>query len=191
MRYLLLLLLIQPAMAQTLELDAPCVIYKIDGPERVDWCGVALSRTTIVTCAHHGKTGDVRVEFPVGRYGSANRVSLPGRIVKSDKVKDLSLITYEAPAWAVVRRVRIGRVKGQPELQAFLRGSVASRRPKLGRTGLVVDGFPVVEILADCDSGMSGSPLIEGDILGGILIGSGGGVSHMVDPETIRGFLEE
>ena len=191
MRYLLLLLLVQPALAQTVELDAPCLIYKAEEQERSDWCGVAISRTTILSCGHHRKTGDVRVEFPVGRYGSAERISFPARVVRLDQKRDLSLISYEAPEWASVRLVKLGQVKGPAEVRGFLRGSVASRRGNLGRTDLKVDGFPVVEIVTTCESGMSGSPLIEGDTLGGILIGSGGGVSHMVDPETIEKFLEE
>ena len=191
MRYLLLLLLVRPAMAQTVELDAPCWIYKAEKDERSDWCGIAVSRTVIVSCGHHGKTGDVRVEFPIGRYGSAERVSLPAKVVKLDRKRDLSIISYEAPPWASVRLVRIGRAKGPVEVRGFLRGSHAFRKTKVGREGLIVDGFPVVEILTDCESGMSGSPLMEGDTLGGILIGSGGGVSHMVDPETIKEYLRE
>lgn len=191
MRYLLLLLLVQPAMAQTVEVDAPCWIYKAEQSERSDWCGVAVSRSVIVSCGHHGKTGDVRVEFPIGKYGSTNRISVPAIVVKLDRQRDLSIISYEAPQWVWVRPVKIGRVKGPAEVRGFLRGSNASRKTKLGRAGLVVDGFPVVEILTDCESGMSGSPLMDGDTLGGILIGSGGGVSHMVDPETIEAYLRE
>ena len=191
MRYLLLLLLVQPALAQTVELDAPCLIYKAEQDSRSDWCGVAISRTEILSCGHHRETGDVRVEFPLGRYGSTERLSLPATVVKLDQKKDLSLIRYEAPEWASIRLVKPGRVKGPSEVQGFLRGSVASRKGLLGRADLQVDGFPVVEIVAVCESGMSGSPLIEGDTLGGILIGSGGGVSNMVDPETIKKFLEE
>jgi hypothetical protein len=74
MRYLLLLLLVQPALAQSVDLDAPCLIYKAEQDSRSDWCGVAISRTEILSCGHHRQTGDVRVEFPLGRYGSTEAV---------------------------------------------------------------------------------------------------------------------
>lgn len=191
MRYLLLLLLAQPAFGQTLVLDAPCAIYHSDAESSSSWCGVALSRSVILSCGHHGKTGEVRVEFPIGNYGSQDRVSLPARVLRSGGKRDLSVLQYDLPVWAEMREVKLGRVKGRPTIRGFLRGSNATREATLGRDGLEVDGFPVVEILATCEPGMSGSPLLEGDTLGGILIGSGGGVSHLVDPETIRRFLEE
>jgi hypothetical protein len=51
--------------------------------------------------------------------------------------------------------------------------------------------IPSIEIRTTCQQGLSGSPLVHDYTVGGILIGSGGGVSHCVSPETILDWLEE
>jgi hypothetical protein len=132
----------------------------------------------------------VRLEFCVGKHGESTRVSVPGTVYKADVARDLSLVRYEAPDWAKMKVYRVGRPKGQAAIRGFLRGSCEVREGSPGRQGGKVDGFEVVELKVVCEQGLSGSPLVEGQTVGGILIGSGGGVSHLVDPGTIERWVE-
>lgn len=171
------------------ELDGICSITAFEKTGTSTWCGVAISDTEVITCAHHRVTGPVRLEFCVSEYGNTTRVTVPGIIVKSDAKRDLSLIRFKTPEWLRMRSYVVGRVKGRPAIKGFLHGSCEVRQGPLGRTGLKVDGFEVVELDVACQQGLSGSPLVEGNTVGGILIGSGGGVSHLVSPETTKEWL--
>lgn len=171
-------------------LDGVCGITAFEKTGTSTWCGVAISDTEVITCAHHRVTGPVRLEFCVSEHGNTTRVTVPGDIVRSDRLRDLSLIRFKTPAWLRMRSYVVGRVKGRPAIKGFLDGSDEVRQGPLGRTDLTVDGFNVVELNVTCQTGLSGSPLVEGDTVGGILIGSGGGVSHLVSPETIKEWLK-
>ena len=172
------------------ELDGICSITAFEKTGTSTWCGVAVSDTEVITCAHHRVTGPVRLEFCVSEHGNTTRVTVQGDVTRSDAKRDLSLIRFKTPAWLRMRSYVVGRVKGRPAIKGFLHGSCETREGPLGRTGLRVDGFEVVELRVTCQQGLSGSPLVEGNTVGGILIGSGGGVSHLVSPETIRGWLK-
>ena len=172
------------------ELDGICSITAFEKTGTSTWCGVAVSDTEVITCAHHRVTGPVRLEFCVSEHGNTTRVTVQGDVTRSDAKRDLSLIRFKTPAWLRMRSYVVGRVKGRPAIKGFLHGSCETREGPLGRTGLKVDGFEVVELRATCQQGLSGSPLVEGNTVGGILIGSGGGVSHLVSPETIREWLK-
>jgi hypothetical protein len=171
------------------ELDGICSITAFENSGTSTWCGVAVSDTEVITCAHHGVTGPVRLEFCVFEHGNTTRVTMQGEVTRSDRLRDLSLIRFKTPEWLRMRSYVVGRVKGRPAIKGFLNGSCETRRGPLGRTGLKVDGFEVVELDVTCQQGLSGSPLVEGRTVGGILIGSGGGVSHLVSPETIEEWL--
>ena len=173
------------------ELDGICSITAFEKTGTSTWCGVAISDTEVITCAHHRVTGPVRLEFCVSEHGNTTRVTVQGDVTRSDVKRDLSLIRFKAPAWLRMRSYVVGRVKGRPAIKGFLHGSCETREGSLGRTGLTVDGFEVVELRVTCQTGLSGSPLVDGNTVGGILIGSGGGVSHLVSPETIKEWLDE
>lgn len=172
------------------ELDGICSITAFEKGGTSTWCGVAISGTEVITCAHHRTDGPVRLEFCVSEHGNTTRVTVPGEITRSDRLRDLSLIRFSTPRWLRVRSYVVGRVKGRPAVKGFLNGSCEVREGTLGRKGSAVDGYEVVELNAVCQQGLSGSPLVEGNTVGGILIGSGGGVSHLVSPETIREWLK-
>lgn len=196
MRYLIFLLLLALIifLGQSCvfgqDLDGICRITWQQDSETREWCGVAISDTQVLSCGHHGVTGPVRLEFCVGKHGESTRVSVPGVVYRSDVARDLSLIRYEAPTWAKVKVYRVGRLQGRAAVRGFLRGSCAVREGLPGRQGGKVDGFEVVELRVACEQGLSGSPLVEDQTVGGILIGSGGGVSHLVDPGTIERWVE-
>ena len=191
MRYLILALCIATSCSAQ-DADGICQITKYaDDGTTTQWCGVAISKDRVLSCGHHRSTGDVRIEFCLGEYGSPYRVVVPGKILRADTKRDLSILSYEAPPWMRLRTYVVGRPKGQPSIRGFLRGSCEVRQGLPGREGLKVDGFIVREILTDCQQGLSGSPLVSGYTVGGILIGSGDGVSHCVSPETILEWLEE
>lgn len=170
-------------------LDGICSITAFEKSGTSTWCGVAISDSEVITCAHHRITGPVRLEFCVSEHGNTTRVTLQGDVTRSDVKRDLSLIRFKTPAWLRMRSYVVGRVKGRPAIKGFLHGSCEVRQGPLGRTDLTVDGFMVVELGVTCQQGLSGSPLVEGNTVGGILIGSGGGVSHLVSPETIKEWL--
>ena len=189
MRHLILtLVLTSSAFGQ--DVDGICRITWQHDNESREWCGVAISDTQVLSCGHHGVSGPVRLEFCVGKHGESTRVSVPGTVYKADVARDLSLVRYEAPDWAKMKVYRVGRPKGQAAIRGFLRGSCEVREGSPGRQGGKVDGFEVVELKVVCEQGLSGSPLVEGQTVGGILIGSGGGVSHLVDPGTIERWVE-
>lgn len=171
-------------------IDGICSITAFEKGGTSTWCGVAISDTEVITCAHHRVTGHVRLEFCVSEYGNTTRVTVQGEVTRSDRLRDLSLIRFKTPQWLRMRYYVVGRVKGRPAVKGFLNGSCEVREGTLGRKGLTVDGYEVVEFNAMCQQGLSGSPLIEGGTVGGILIGSGDGVSHLVSPETIKEWLK-
>lgn len=170
-------------------IDGICNITAFEKGGTSTWCGVAISDTEVITCAHHRITGPVRLEFCVSEHGNTTRVTVQGEVTRSDRLRDLSLIRFKTPQWLRMRSYVVGRVKGRPAIKGFLNGPCEVREGTLGRKGVVVDGYEVVELNATCQQGLSGSPLIEGRTVGGILIGSGGGVSHLVSPETIKEWL--
>ena len=173
---------------QEISLDGVARLTWTDGRESVEWSGVAISEDRVLTCEHHNKTGDVRIEFATE---GKTRVSVPGRIIKVNDSMDLSLISYEAPGWASVRFYGIDDVKANGEIRGYLRGSAVTRRAPRGREGITFGGRPMVEVLAVTESGMSGSPLlVEGSVCGILLGGANDGVSHCVSPATIREFLK-
>lgn len=171
------------------ELDGICSITAYEKTGTSTWCGVAISDTEVVTCAHHRVTGPVRLEFCVSEHGNATRVTLPGTVVRSDTKRDLSFIQFKTPEWLRMKSYLVGPVKGRPKVKGFLNGSCEVRQGPFGAKGVTVDGFEVVELRVTCQQGLSGSPLVEGNTVGGILIGSGGGVSHLVSPKTIKEWL--
>lgn len=173
------------------EVDGICQITHETDNGSTRWCGVAISDKEVLTCAHHRVTGSVRIEFCAEKHGSPYRISVPGRIVRSDVKRDLSLIRYEIAPWMRMRSYVVGWPKGQAAIKGFLGSSCEVREGLPGRKGLEVEFFPVVEIRTTCQQGLSGSPLVHDYTVGGILIGSGGGVSHCVSPETILDWLEE
>ena len=89
------------------EFDGICRL-SIDGKQ---WSGVAISKTRILTVAHHNETGIVRAEFAEKQHGAFNRLGIQAKILKSNKLADLSLVEYNCPQWAAIKTYPVKRLK--------------------------------------------------------------------------------
>jgi len=182
-------------MACGQEFDGVC---RLSGPT-AQWSGVAISDTQILTVAHHNQTGDLRAEFPEGFHGSFNRMGVKARVIRSDSRKDLSLLSYEAPAWLKIKTYPISREKGQGTVRGFILDQPLSSPVRVFRTDGSVNGYPVISMKApalehlDTLSGMSGSAILTDKGVRGIVFGQIQEEERVevVSIETILLFLEE
>lgn len=182
-------------MACGQEFDGVC---RLSGPT-AQWSGVAISDTQILTVAHHNQTGDLRAEFPEGSHGSFNRMGVKARVIRSDSKKDLSLLSYEAPAWLKIRSYPISREKGQGTVRGFIMDQPLSSPVRVSRTDAAVNGYGIVTMKApaleylDTLSGVSGSPILTDKGVRGIQFGQvqAEKTVEVVSIETILLFLEE
>lgn len=201
-RFLLALLLV--VVAYFVTCCNPCSGQEFDGVCRLSgptaqWSGVAISDTQILTVAHHNQTGDLRAEFPEGSHGSFNRMGVKARVIRSDANKDLSLLSYEAPAWLKIRSYPISREKGQGVVRGFIMDQPLSSPVRVSRTDGSVNGYPVISMKApdleylDTLSGMSGSAILTDKGVRGIQFGQvqAEKTVEVVSIETILLFLEE
>lgn len=182
----------------------PCSGQEFDGVCRLSgstaqWSGVAISDTQILTVAHHNQTGDLRAEFPEGSHGAFNRMGVKARVIRSDVKKDLSLLSYEAPAWLKIKTYPISREKGMGRVRGFISGDPLTSPVRVIRTDAAVNGYGVITMKApelehlDTLSGMSGSPILTGTGVRGIQFGQvqAEKTVEVVSIETILLFLEE
>lgn len=182
-------------MACGQEFDGVC---RLSGPT-AQWSGVAISDTQILTVAHHNQTGDLRAEFPEGSHGSFNRVGVKARVIRSDSRKDLSLLSYEAPAWLKIKSYPISREKGKGRVRGFIGDQPLTSPVRVIRTDGMVNGYSVISMKApdleylDTLSGMSGSPILTDKGVRGIQFGQvqAEKTVEVVSIETILLFLEE
>jgi hypothetical protein len=177
------------------EFDGVC---RLSGPT-AQWSGVAISDTQILTVAHHNQTGDLRAEFPEGSHGSFNRIGVKARVIRSDSKKDLSLLSYEAPAWLKIKSYPISREKGQGTVRGFIGADPLTSPVRVIRTDAAVNGYGIVTMKApdleylDTLSGMSGSPILTDKGVRGIQFGQvqSEKTVEVVSIETVLLFLEE
>jgi hypothetical protein len=177
------------------EFDGVC---RLSGPT-AQWSGVAISDTQILTVAHHNQTGDLRAEFPEGSHGSFNRMGVKARVIRSDSQKDLSLLSYEAPAWLKIKSYPISREKGKGTVRGFIMDQPLTSPVRVIRTDAMVNGYGIVTMKApdleylDTLSGMSGSPILTDKGVRGIQFGQvqSQKTVEVVSIETILMFLEE
>lgn len=169
------------------EFDGICRLT-VEGKQ---WSGVAISTTQILTVAHHGETGIVRAEFAEKEHGSFNRLGVQAKIIRSNKLADLSLLEYNCPQWAAVKVYPVKRLK--PAVVS-IRGYVGSS-PRFNDATLIlkgsVDGYPVNTFSGEGIAGMSGSGVLCDGFTVGIQFGGNRTTVDAVSIETIEAFLKE
>jgi hypothetical protein len=157
------------------------------------WSGVAISSTQILTVAHHNETGIVRAEFAEKEHGAFNRLGLQAKILKSNKLADLSLLEYNCPPWAAINVYPVKRLK---PATVSIRGYVqSSPRNYLDKTliegSASADGYNLLEIKTEAISGMSGSGIFAGGYVIGIQSCGGKESTFAADMDSIEAFLKE
>jgi hypothetical protein len=162
----------------------------IDGKQ---WSGVAISSTQILTVAHHNETGIVRAEFSEKEHGAFNRLGLQAKILKSNKLADLSLLEYNCPPWAAIKIYPVKRLK---PATVSIRGYVqSSPRNYLDKTlierSASADGYNLLEIKTEAISGMSSSGIFAGGYVIGIQSCGGKESTFAADMDSIEAFLKE
>lgn len=154
------------------------------------WSGVAISDKIVLSVAHHGETGEVRVEFPEGRHGAFNRLSVKARVIKADRRKDLSVLSYEAPAWATIESYPITELPDRAVIRGFVQGNPLELDCRVIGRQTMIDGYVCNTLRGKATQGMSGSPLVVDGGTAGIQIGGTSTTIDAVSAETIRLFLE-
>jgi hypothetical protein len=160
------------------------------------WSGIAISETQILTVAHHGfESGKViRAEFPFGKHGTFERIGVKSTVVRSDSVRDLSLLSYSQPVVAKVRFYPIGKAIGIGD-SAVVSGYVGDQAVvvtcPLRRTDIEVTGtgIPILDFNGPAVSGMSGSGVVRDGLAVGIQFGGNATCLHAVTVESINVFL--
>lgn len=169
------------------EFDGICRLT-VEGKQ---WSGVAISSTQILTVAHHGETGIVRAEFAEREHGAFNRLGVQAKILRSNKLADLSLLSYNCPSWAAVKTYPVKRLK---PAKVSIRGYVQSS-PRFNEAAWIqrgiVDGHSVNTFSGEGIAGMSGSGVLCDGFTVGIQFGGNRNTVDAVSIETIEAFLKE
>lgn len=171
------------------EFDGICRL-SIDGKQ---WSGVAISKTRILTVAHHNETGIVRAEFAEKQHGAFNRLGIQAKILKSNKLADLSLVEYNCPPWAAIKTYPVKRLKPvRVSIRGYVQSSPRDYSGDLVTGSASADGYNLLEIKTEAIGGMSGSGVFTDD---GYVIGiqSCGGKesTFAADTATIEEFIKE
>lgn len=164
--------------------------------EGTTWSGIAISETQILTVAHHGFAAGkvIRAEFPFGKHGAFERIGVKSTVVRSDTVRDLSLLSYSQPVVAQVRCYPVGKALSIGD-SAVIAGYVADQAMvvtcPLRRTDIEVTGtgIPIFEFNGVAVSGMSGSGVVRDGCVVGIQFGGETTCLHAVTVDSIRQFL--
>lgn len=180
------------AVSHGQDLDGICRL-SCDGST---WSGIAISETQILTVAHHGfESGKVvRAEFPFGKHGAFERIGVKATVVRSDAVRDLSLLTYSQPVVAKVRCYPIGKaiaIGDSAVISGYVSDDAMTVTCPLRRTDLEVTGtgIPILDFNGAAVSGMSGSGVVRDGYAVGIQFGGDATCLHAVTVESINVFL--
>jgi hypothetical protein len=171
------------------EFDGICRL-SVDGKQ---WSGVTISKTRILTVAHHNETGIVRAEFAEKQHGAFNRLGIQAKILKSNKLADLSLLEYNCPQWAAIKTYPVKRLKpARVSIRGYVQLSPRDYSGDLVTDSASADGYNLLEIKTEAIGGMSGSGVFtdDGHVIG---IQSCGGKesTFAANTETIEEFIKE
>jgi len=170
------------------EFDGICRL-SIDGKQ---WSGVAISKTRILTVAHHNETGIVRAEFAEKQHGAFNRLGIQAKILKSNKLADLSLVEYNCPPWAAIKTYPVKRLKpARVSIRGYVQSSPRDYSGDLITDSASADGYNLLEIKTEAIGGMSGSGVLCDGFTVGIQFGGNRTTVDAVSIETIEAFLKE
>lgn len=176
--------------AKAQEFDGICrLIASGENGYKKTWSGVAISSTEILTVAHHGETGIVRAEFPE-KHGEFTRLGVKARVLRSDKGKDLSLLSYEAPSWASVRAYEGVSLPDRVTIRGFVGDEPVTLQCPVFVRNRTVTGYRVETLSGRAIQGMSGAPLLTDEGIAGIQFGGTPELIDAVSVDTIRLFLE-
>lgn len=161
--------------------------------EGKQWSGVAISTTQILTVAHHDETGLVRAEFAEKEHGAFNRLGIQAKIIRSNKLADLSLLEYNCPHWAAVKVYPVRRLKpATVSIRGYVQSSPRNYLDKPLITGSAsADGYNLLEIKTEAISGMSGSGIFADGYVIGIQSCGGKESTFAADMDSIEAFLKE
>lgn len=176
------------------DFDGACLLVT----QNMQWSGVAVSPTEILTVAHHNLSvgSDVRADFPEHAHGGVTRISVRTRVKKINKRADLSLLEYKSPDWACVKQYRLAedhsftKHTSHVKIKGYVDYVPVVSTVLFERGDVTVDEIRVNQFRGKAVSGMSGSPVYVGDVLVGIQFGGGDTEIHAVSIETIREFLK-
>lgn len=160
------------------------------------WSGIAISETQILTVAHHGfESGKVvRAEFPIGKHGAFERIGVKSTVVRSDTVRDLSLLSYSQPVVAKVRCYPVGaacEIGTTSRISGYVNDDAMFVDCPLRRTDLEVSGILIHDYNGVAVIGMSGSGVVVNGAVVGIQFGGNKTCLHAVSVESINAFLME
>ena len=194
-------LLINGCCTSTLSLaqdfDGACLLVT----QNMQWSGVAISPTEILTVAHHGLSvgSEIQADFPEHKHGGSTRVSLKARVKKINKRADICLLEYKAPEWACIKQYRVPvenplTTRGRKvRIHGYVNHQPMFIEPEFERGDVYVTGaedIAVNQFIAQAVEGMSGSPILIGDTLVGIQFGGGKKDLHAASVKTIQEFLK-
>lgn len=178
-----------PQKTNAVQFDGICRLT-VEGKQ---WSGVAISTTQILTVAHHNETGLVRAEFAEKEHGAFNRIGIQAKIIRSNKLADLSLLEYNCPQWAAVKVYPVKRLKpATVSIRGYVQSSPRNYLDKPLITGSAsADGYNLLEIKTEAISGMSGSGIFADGYVIGIQSCGGKESTFAADMDSIEAFLKE
>ena len=179
-----------PQKTNAIQFDGICRLTTSAGKQ---WSGVAISTTQILTVAHHDETGLVRAEFAEKEHGAFNRLGIQAKIIRSNKLADLSLLEYNCPQWAAVKVYPVKRLApARVSIRGYVQSSPRNYLDKPLVTGSAsADGYNLLEIKTEAISGMSGSGIFADGYVIGIQSCGGKESTFAADMDSIEAFLKE
>lgn len=196
MRYSLVLVIAilcnSPVRAQ--EFDGICRLSTTAG---VQFSGVAVSDTTILTVAHHDTAvgGTILVELPEGKHSSRTRLKLHATVQKLDTGADLCLLQFSMPKWATVRPYRVAHKATTADtvvIRGYITESPMQLTPTLIRRGDILQGRDTLvdAYYGQAIVGMSGALVtaVDSNELIGIQLGGDPALVHVITLPTIHDF---
>lgn len=174
------------------ELDGICRL-STDG---MQWSGVAISETKILTVAHHKlRVGQVvRAEFGIGQHGAFERVSVKARIRKSDVKKDLCLLDFDTPKFLKVKAYPVGRLQAKvsrTRISGYIMDQPMQLEVPLISTIGQTDGVRVFTFHGKGVAGMSGAPAMQQGRVVAVQFGGGPAAIDAASDESIQEFVAE
>lgn len=186
-RYLLILFSLT-SMAHAQDFEGICHL----SCRGMQWSGVAISQTEILTVAHPEPTEDIWIAFPLRRHDAETRIAVKGRVVRANKLADLAIVHYNCPSTWVVKTYQLSR---NPTTVADIRGYVVDDSVSVNGVQVLPDtydsdGYTLIGLQTPARHGLSGSGIFSGSSFIGIQ-SCGGDVTYAVDAQTIQSFLED
>lgn len=167
------------------EFDAVARLTTKDGKQ---WSGVVIDDGKILSVAHAIQTGECWAELE--GVSEDVTLSLKARCVKVDQRADLGLFEFKTPRWAKINVRRVGRPSEETYVIAGYAGMTTDRIVRKTTVDETEKAIDILTLRGNGITGMSGSPVFNGDVVVAIQHSKSGGKTLCATTKQIEEFLK-